>query len=216
MTNLKTFAAMLFALAITLSCKEAVSDASEEDNTEQTDETPNTDAVQDETPAEEVEDTPQTVEERIQEIKGLYAKIQGSPNQNKDCTSKIKSFMNYDVVEQGIPLENNAKKCQLEDNLMYQQVTLKGYEWSETCNFYYEDGQKFFTFLSGGAEACGYDYRVYYDKDGEVIRVLLAENDCDGQDVSAPFEVMDSTKKKEILDAVNYAEKEMASILNEK
>lgn len=215
MKNLKIIAAALFALTIIVSCTEAT-DTSEEVTVETPDENVDAEVIEEETPEEEVEEAPQTVEERIQEIKKLYASIQRSPSVNSNCVSKAKTTMNYDVIEEGIPFENTAKKCQLEDNLMYEQVRINGYEWSETCTFYSKNDQQFFAFLSGGAEACGYDYRVYYNRDGEVIRVLLAENDCDGQEVSEPFEVTEAKRKKEILDAIGSAEKELNSLLNEK
>ncbi|MDG1332263.1 MAG: hypothetical protein P8P74_08025 [Crocinitomicaceae bacterium] len=215
MKNFKTFAAFLFVFALTLSCEEAVSETTDELKTENTDDVESSGDTPEETIQEE-EDVPQTVDERIKEIKELYAQIQSSPNQNKDCTSKAKTTINYDVIEEGIPFENTAKECILENDLKFQQVVLNGYEWSETVSFYFKDDQRFFSYVSGGAEAYGYDYRVYYDKDGEVIRVLLAENDYDGQEVSAPFEITEEGRKKEILNAVAYAKKELDKLLSEK
>lgn len=215
MKNLKPFAVLIFAISITLGCEETASETSGEVKTETTEEVTDIDEAQEEPQIEE-EEAPQTLEERIQEIRELYAKIQSSPNQNNDCTSKSKTTINYDVIEEGIPFENKVKKCRLEEELMYQQVVLNGYEWQETWNFYYKDDHLFFIYQSGGSEAYGYDYRIYYDREGEVIRVLLAENDYDGQEVSAPFEVKSENRKKEILDSADSAKKEMDAILNEK
>ena len=215
MRDFKILAAILFAFSITTGCEEATSDEVENTKIENTTESSDVETDSKEIPAEE-EDATQTVEERINEIKELYAQIQSSSNKTNNCKNKAKTTINYDVVEEGIPFENKAKECQLEDGLMYQQIVLNGYEWSETASFYYKDGQRFFTYVSGGAEAYGYDYRVYYDRNGEVIRVLLAENDYDGEEVSAPFEVTEAGRKKEILDAVAYAEKENQALLNGK
>lgn len=212
MKKRKSLTAVLAATLLITACSETTSDNSEiVDAVKGQLEAPSSEEEQ--TAPNETVESPQTVEERIQEIKKLYANIQRSPNQDQDCTTKSKTTINYDVIEEGIPFENKAKECQLEDDLMYQQVTLNGYEWSETTSFYYHDGKRFFAYTSGGAEACGYDYRVYYDRDGEIIRVLLAENDCDGQEVSAPFEVTEEGRRDEILKSVEYAEKELNALL---
>lgn len=166
------------------------------------------------------EDTPkeattnaQTVSERIAEIKQWYAKIQASPNQNKDCTNKSKTTINYDIIEEGFPMTNKAKSCNLEDGLNYKQVELNGYEWGETTSFYSRNGKRFFAFTQGGAEGCGYEYRVYYNESGEIIRMLSARNECDGQEVSASVEVTKKAEKEEILNTLANAEEELKTLL---
>lgn len=163
----------------------------------------------------EEEDTPQqqTIDERIREIKALYAKIQASPNQNKDCTNKSKTTINYDIIEEGFPMTNKAKSCNLEDGLNYKQVELNGYEWGETTSFYSRNGKRFFAFTQGGAEGCGYEYRVYYNESGEIIRMLCARNECDGQEVSASVEVTKKAEKEEILNTLANAEEELKTLL---
>ncbi|MFK7787279.1 MAG: hypothetical protein AB8B56_19305 [Crocinitomicaceae bacterium] len=215
MKNLRFLSVLLLTLTIAVSCEEAVEETFDELKGGISEELSDTEAPTTESDTEQKE-APQTVEERIQEIKELYAKIQNSPNQNKDCTSKSKTTINYDVIKEGYPFENDAKKCNLEDGLMYKQVTLRGYEWGETANLYYKDGQRFFVFVTGGAEAYGYEYRIYYNKNNEVIRILLAENDYDGQEVSAPFILKDENRREEILNGVDIAMKEIATILDEK
>lgn len=206
----------LFASAILFSCGQANSDANNEAETENTEESSNAEMIEKEDSSDEAEEAPQTVEERIQEIKELYAKIQSSPNQNKDCISESKTTINYDVIKEGIPFENTAKKCSLEDGLAYEQVTMNGYEWSETTHFYHKDEQRFFVFVTGGAEAYGYEYRIYYDKNYKDIRILVAENDYDGEEVSAPFVLKDENRREEILSGVDYAKNELKTILESK
>ena len=157
------------------------------------------------------EEEEQSVGDRIIEIKAFYAKIQGAKNKDANCISDSKTI--YDGMEGGYPFKQAAKECQLEDNFMYQQVYLNGYEWAETTTFYYKEQKCFFVYTTGGAEACGYDYRVYYNREGEVIRVLLAENECDGQEVSSSIEVSDEKKKQEILNSIANAKKELDSTL---
>ena len=111
------------------------------------------------------------------------------------------------------PFENTAKECQLADAFKYQQVNLNGWEWTETTTFYYKEDQCFFVYLKGDAEACGYEYRVYYNREGGVIRVLLAENDCDGEEVGSSIEVTDEKRKREILNSIDNSKKELRNYL---
>ena len=209
--KIKTIALAALALMLVYSCEESPTDVAQEtvSNKDSETESPNTEEEQ----IEEVPEIPQTVEERITEIKALYGKIQSSPNQQKNCTSKTKTTISYDIMEEGIPFTNTAKECLMENGFKYQQVEMNGYEWSETCNFYFKDNKRFFTYVSGGAEGYGYDYRVYYDREGEVIRVLLAENDYDGQEVGPSVEITKETRKEEILNEVAISEKEFKDIL---
>lgn len=207
MNKINTIIIALFALMMVYSCEESATlDTGDTKNTVTDSESTSTDNTQ-----EEVVEVEQSVDDRILEIKEFYAFIQGSTDKNKNCVSDKK--ISYDGMEDQYPFENTAKECQLEDGFMFQQVLLNGYEWGETCTFYYKDGKRFFTYLSGGAEACGYDYRIYYNREGDVIRVLLAENDCDGQEVSSSIEVTDEKRKQEILGSVAHSEKELKSIL---
>jgi hypothetical protein len=152
----------------------------------------------------------QSVGDRIIEIKAFYSKIQSAPNKENNCISATET-RNDEL--RGYPFKNTAKECQLADNYMYQQVKLKGWEWEETTTFYYKEDQCFFVYLTGDDEACGYDYRVYYDREGEVIRVLLAENDCDGDVIGSSIEVTDKKRKREILSSIANSKKEFRTIL---
>ena len=210
MNKITTIALALFALILIYSCEDSARKEIEETLALDADSEPvNTDVTKEE--KAEVVEVEQSVDDRILEIKALYAKIQGSADKNKNCKSGTKT--SYDGMEDQYPFENTAKECQLDGDFMYQQVSLSGYEWGETCTFYYKDNKRFFTYLTGGAEACGYDYRVYYNKEGEVIRVLLAENDCDGEEVSSSIEVTDEKRKQEIIGSIAHSEKELNAIL---
>ena len=164
-------------------------------------------SVSNETEAQKIK---QSVGDRIIEIKAFYSKIQSAPNKENNCISATET-RNDEL--RGYPFKNTAKECQLADNYMYQQVKLKGWEWEETTTFYYKEDQCFFVYLTGDAEACGYDYRVYYDREGEVIRVLLAENDCDGDVIGSSIEVTDKKRKREILSSIANSKKEFRTIL---
>ena len=157
---------------------------------------------------------PQTVKERILEIKSLYKEIQGYKGE-KSCRKATKTT--YDGLGEGdgFPFENEAKECKTETGFLVKEVTLNGYEWSEHTSFFYKDDILFFVFSQGGAEACAYEYRVYYSGGNDVIRVLSAENDCDGDDVRSSEDVTEGNKRSEVLNSVGYALEQFTSILSQ-
>lgn len=153
----------------------------------------------------------QTNDERILEIKKFYKEIESS--EKKACNQKtMTSYDSFDGEEQ-IAFENTAEICNLAIGFTRKSVELFGYEWAETCTFYYEGDNLFFAYLSGGAEACAYEYRVYYDRNGKVIRLLASENDCDGEEPGESVEVTDLKKSEDILSTVNYDLEQLESIL---
>ena len=123
MNKINTIVIALFALIMVSSCEESASqDTGDTKNTVTNSESISTDATQE----EEVIEAEQSIGDRILEIKAFYALIQGSTDQNKNCVSDKK--ISYDGIEDQYPFENTAKECQLENNFMYQQVHLNGYE----------------------------------------------------------------------------------------
>lgn len=217
MVNFRSSLLFLLTAGLLFACQSSTSDEdAKETNTQET--TDESASIENDASSAEEDETPQaqTVAERIAEIKALYAKIQSSANQTNACTHKSKTVINYDIIEEGFPMTNKAKSCQLEEDLSYEQVELNGYEWGETTSFYYHEGKRFFVFTNGGAEGCGYEYRVYYNPDGEIIRMLMSQNECDGREVSAPFEVTKEDQKEEIIRSITYAEKELKELLSTK
>lgn len=154
----------------------------------------------------------QSVEARIAEIKALYTKIQKADKSTQKCTLKKSTTMDGLDKDMQFPFENSAEECTLSDGLKYRTLELNGYEFSEECRFYYADNTVFFVLLEGGAEACAFVYRIYYDKKGKVIRVLSAENGCTGDAVGESLEVTDPAKRKEILGGVEFCAKRFAEI----
>lgn len=160
----------------------------------------------------EAEEAKQSVEDRIAEIKDLYASIQKADKSKQKCSSWKSITKDGLDMNMQFPFENTAEECTLPGGLRYQTLERNGYEWSETSHFYYKDDALFFVFIDGGAEACGYQYRIYYDMEGEIIRVLSSENDCDGDDVGKPTEVVDEKKRKEILKTLLRCQKDFMDI----
>lgn len=148
----------------------------------------------------------QTVEERIAEIKELYAQIQKADKKLQKCTRN--SLTTYDglMESEQYPFENMVEECTLPMGLKYRTLIVNGYESSVTAHYYFKDGHLFFIFVDGGAEACAFQYRLYYDRNGELIRILSAENDCDGDAPGQQQEVKSSQKREEILSTLDYCE----------
>lgn len=156
----------------------------------------------------------QTVEERILEIKSLYKEIQGYKGERSCQTATKTTYDGFNDDDQ-FPFENKAKECKTETGFVVKEVTLNGYAWSEHNSFFYKDGILFFVFSQGGAEACAFEYRVYYSRENDVIRVLSAENDCEGDDVGSSEDVTEGKKRNEVLNSVGYALEQFKSILNQ-
>ena len=156
---------------------------------------------------EETKEIKQTIEDRIIEIKEFYSKILKTTNKYKNCKSSKKIISD----EKG-EYENAVKICRLKDNFSYKQGKLKGWEWQENANFYYKNNKCFFVYINGSTSGSAYSYRVYYDRKGNVIRILLAENDFDDDNVGSNVEVHDTKKKQEILSSIASTEKELSDI----
>lgn len=157
---------------------------------------------------QETKEINQTIEDRIIEIKGFYSKILNASNKDKNCKSSKRIISD----EKG-EYENVVKTCRLKDNLSYKQGKLKGWEWQENANFYYKNNKCFFVYIKGSTSGSAYSYRVYYDRKGKVIRILLAENDFDNDNVGSNVKVNDEKKRQEILSSIASTEKELSAIL---
>ena len=151
----------------------------------------------------------QTVEDRIIEIREFYSKIQGAPNKESNCIAAQATRKD----ERGFHFTNTAKECRLTNGNMYQQVNLNGWEWTETTTFYYKNDQCFFVFLEGASSGGSYEYRVYYDRKGKVIRVLLKQG-FDSNEIESSIEVTDKKRKQDILSSIANSKKELRTILS--
>lgn len=158
-------------------------------------------------------DVEQTNEERIAQIKQFYKDVEASEKKACKTESRI-SYDSFDGEEQ-IPFEDFAEQCNYAIGFTRKSVELHGYEWADQATFYYEGDDLFFVYMSGGAEACAYEYRVYYDKRENPILVLSSENDCDGEDPGNSIEVKDEQKKEEIIETITYTLRQLNSILGE-
>jgi hypothetical protein len=171
------------------------------------------DSIEEAAEVAQEEETEQTDDQRIAEIKTLYAQIQNADKKQQKCTRH--SLTTYDglMESEQYPFENTVEECRLPKGLKYRTLTVNGYESSITAHYYFQDGHLFFIFVDGGAEACAFQYRLYYDRKGALIRILSAENDCDGDAPGKQQEVKNPQKREEILSTLDYCEERYNEIL---
>lgn len=123
-----------------------------------------------------------TPEERIIQIKSWYKEMMSLKTKSNECVTDTiitmeKAFEEMDEIE----FEQVGRACNLENGFSYLEGEFYGYEWATTTTFYYKNNQLFFAYSRGGAEACAFEYRLYYDMNGEVLRITEKTNDCDGE-----------------------------------
>jgi hypothetical protein len=135
---------------------------------------------------------------RITEIKKMYVEtnklIENKTNSN--CKSATKTeYEGFDENSEKFPFQQSAEKCILTNEYQTLSGIFNGYEWNCNLSIYQKNGKMFFALMSSGAEACSSEYRIYYDINENVIKVLAKQNDCDGNSPTINKEITD---KKEI------------------
>lgn len=139
---------------------------------------------------------------RIQEIKKMYTdiiqleKIEGF---DKCKTGDKITYEGFSPESEQMPFKQISKKCDFSGHYTIYIGEFIGYEWDEKIIYYYENEKLFFVFIEQGAEACASEYRVYYDLNGNIIKVLQKSNDCDGEKPAISIEVKDKSEKENLL-----------------
>lgn len=163
-----------------------------------------------ETPVEEI---PQTVDERINDIRAWYSQIQNLGLKNCRQKTRVK-YDSFSVESEKIPFDQVASKCKLSDEFELIEGNFSGYEWSYTVHIYKKNQKVFFIFIEGGAEGWSYERRYYCDKDENVIRHLEREAEG-GEEVRGPQKEM-KIKNQNIRDYLSNEFYEIELILREK
>jgi hypothetical protein len=129
-------------------------------------------------------DVPQTVEERITDIRNWYSEMVGMSKRN--CRIKTRTaYEGFAMDSEKMPFEQKATVCTLSDEYELIEGELSGWEWGSTIHMYKKNGKIFFVFIEGGAESYTFERRYYCDKDENVIRFLERESD-DGSQPTGP------------------------------
>ena len=135
-----------------------------------------------------VEEIPQTVDERINDIRAWYSQIQNLGLKNCKQKTRVK-YDSFSPETEKMPFDQVASRCKLTDEFELIEGNLSGYEWSYTVHIYKKNQKIFFIFIEGGAESWSYERRYYCDKDENVIRHLEREAEG-GEEVRGPQKEM--------------------------
>jgi hypothetical protein len=118
----------------------------------------------------------------------------------------------YDNNNQKRPFDQTATFCKISKEYSTYHAAFLGHEWSSDVAFYLKDSKVFFVLMKSGAEATYDEYRIYYDINKNVIKILNTSN---GGDANIPFEtvkpkeIKDKAEKKRIMDDVNSSFKKV-------
>jgi hypothetical protein len=152
----------------------------------------------------------QDVASRILEIKKMYAEVikLSKPNISKQCKKGKKTFYEGDfeigTIEEGRSrVEQTAERCHISKEYTIYKAKFSGHEWYSDIIYYLKNNKIFFAYLSAGAESCIYEYRVYYDLNENIIKILKKSNDCDVYSPLKSSEIKDKAEIKRIYDNIN-------------
>ncbi len=171
---------------------------------------PSTPISIEETPVEEI---PQTVDERINDIRAWYSQIQNLGLKNCRQKTRVK-YDSFNLESEKIPFDQVASRCKLSDEFELIEGNFSGYEWAYTVHIYKKNQKVFFIFIEGGAEGWSYERRYYCDKDENVIRHLEREAEG-GEEVRGAQKEM-KIKNQNIRDYLSNEFYEIELILKEK
>ncbi len=156
---------------------------------------------------------PQTVEERIQEIKQWYAEV--NKLGMKNCAEK-KRVRKEGPPGQTIAFDQVLKTCKLNDVYELIRGEFSGYEWSYSINIYKKNGKIFFVLYEGSEAALAGESRYYCDKDENLIRQLDREA-FDGAAFSGPGkETKPDPLKPKIQDNIKKYQKDIDFVMAKK
>ena len=154
---------------------------------------------------------------RISEIKKMYSEATTLSLKKKDCISGKKiEHEGFDEASEKFPFEQTAEKCKLGNNYVTIAASLNGYEWNSNISYYYKNDKLFFVLLSNGAEACIVEYRIYFDENQKIIKLLEKTNDCDGGELKSNNEITDVKEFEETFQLIEQNKNKIDEILSNK
>jgi len=134
----------------------------------------------------------QQKEYRIKEIKKMYAELNSLISLKKECIyGKKIEHEGFDENSEKYPFDQMAESCKLSNNYKTLSASFNGYEWNCNMSYYLNNDIPFFVLMSTGAEGCISEYRIYLDKNGEIIQLLEKSNECDGNTPLINKEIQD-------------------------
>ncbi len=143
---------------------------------------------------------------RILEIKKMYGEVTKLSNSNisKQCKKgKMTNYEGFDPSSEKMPFEQTAELCHISKDYITYHAKFCGYEWISDKIYYLKNNKIFFVFISSGSEACSNEYRVYYDLNENIIKILNKSNDCNGDSPLKSSEIKDNAEMKRIYEDIN-------------
>ena len=152
----------------------------------------------------------QDVASRILEIKKMYAEVikLSKSNISKQCKKgKMTSYeggFEIGTIEWGRSrVDQTAERCHISKDYTTYNAKFSGHEWDSDEIYYLKNNKIFFVFMSTWAEGCIYKYRVYYDLNENIIKILMKSNDCDVGSHLNSSEIKDKAEMKRIYNDIN-------------
>jgi hypothetical protein len=142
--------------------------------------------------------TPNTANNRVEEIRKWYSEIQAIGMKN--CTSKtytVDEPVGYDengkMVER--PFNQTIQRCNLSPIYSLYDGFFTGDHWGQSVKVYLKNNKIFFVFISGGGEGSSYEERYYCNEDEKIIKELRREADGGEELSGANFEITSNLNK---------------------
>ena len=143
---------------------------------------------------------------RILEIKKMYGEVIKLSNTNTSKQCKKGKTINYEGFDQSskkMPFEQTAELCHISKEYTTYNAKFSGYEWESDEIYYLKDNKIFFVFMVTGSASCSNEYRVYYDANENIIKILNKSNDCNGGSPINSSEIKDKAEMKIIYDDIH-------------
>lgn len=147
-------------------------------------------------------DHPPSTEGRIAEIKQWYNEFQQVSN-SKDIFNNCETTR-WKEIEFEATLEQSTKRCFYDSNFQSIQTRLEGWESVTTTTHYLKDNLIFFAICKTSDTSVEATYRIYYDHDIQVIRIL--ETVKDNVDSSLSHSNVELTNQNEINQVIELAD----------
>jgi hypothetical protein len=152
----------------------------------------------------------QDVATRILEIKKMYAEVikLNKSNISKQCkkgkmTSYEGGFEIGTIEHARSRVDQTAERCHISKDYTTYSAKFTGHEWVENNIYYLKNNKIFFVFISTMDEGCQDEYRVYYDLNENIIKILNKSNGCDVYSPLKSSEIKDKAKMKRLYDDIN-------------
>ncbi len=100
-------------------------------------------------------------------------------------------------------VEQTAERCHISKDYTTYNAKFSGHEWESDEIYYLKNNKIFFVFISTMDESWEYVYRVYYDLNENIIKILMKSNDGGGGSHLNSSEIKDKAEMKRIYDDIN-------------